>query len=80
MNDNIKYWMEFLEIAYLNAFWCYILNYLEKNEKNNNWCLNYLFSSKKSCRFKKKEKKVDNRKYIFMKIIITDLIFVLQKK
>lgn len=27
----------------------------------------------------KRKKKVDNRKYIFMKIIITDLIFVLQK-
>lgn len=36
------------------------------------------FSSKKGCRCKKK-KKVDNRKYFFMKIIITDLIFVLQK-
>lgn len=35
------------------------------------------FCSKKSCRCKKK---VDNRKYNFMKIIITDLIFVLQKK
>lgn len=27
----------------------------------------------------KRKKKVDNRKYFFMKIIITDLIFVLQK-